>query len=123
MNKIVLVVVTHFNILKHSSDLHKGLTSMKSEDHLAEMHLQEGFMPFDETCHQNGTKPTDYHDPLIQVKLEKVEPDDCKSNSGETRKWVVCGGGLLKEVFKVEHTDSSVETSQDSSENIEQTEL
>ncbi|KAI0227058.1 hypothetical protein LSAT2_022494 [Lamellibrachia satsuma] len=118
--------VVSVSLVKQSCDDYQvlqGLTNMKSEDHLAEMHLQEGFMPFDETCHQNGAEPTDYHDPLIQVKLEKVEPDDCKSNSGETRKWVVCGGGLLKEVFKVEHTDLSVEASQDSSENIEQTEL
>ena len=56
------------------------------------------------------------------MNSEKVESDDCKSNSGEIRKWVVCGGGLLKEVLKVEHTDLSVQTPKDSSENIGQKE-
>ena len=76
-------------------------------------------MAFNTTCQQKDTRPTDYCEPHIQVKSENVECDKY-SRSGETRKWVVCGGGLLKEVLKVEPTDWSVETSKDSSENIDQ---
>ena len=41
------------------------------------------------------------------MKSEKVESED--SNSGETRHWVVCHDGALKEV-KVEPTDWTPDT-------------
>ena len=108
--------------IKKSFNFHKGLTRIKSEDHPAEIHLQEGFNQFNKTCHQKDQRPTNYGEPHVQVKVEKVQSDECNSSSEETRKWVVCGGGLLKEVLKVDHTDWSVETSKDSSENIDQKE-
>ena len=65
-------------------------------------------------------RATNYSEPHVQVKSEKFQPDECNSDSGETRKWVVCEGSLLKEVLKVDHTDWSIETSRDLSENIDQ---
>ena len=35
---------------------------------------------------------------LTEVKLEKTEPDEHDRNSDETRHWIVCPGGVLKEV-------------------------
>ena len=93
--------------------------SVKSEDQPAELHTQERFQPFDKTYPQMNRRATNYSEPHVQVKSEKFQPDECNSDSGETKKWVVCEGSLLKEVLKVDHTDWSIETSRDLSENID----
>ena len=48
-------------------------------------------------------------DEVIKVKQEKIDPDECDRDSEETRHWVVCTGGVLKEV-KGEHSQSDSET-------------
>ncbi|KAI0211468.1 hypothetical protein LSAT2_003689 [Lamellibrachia satsuma] len=71
--------VASVSLVNQSSDdfqVLKGLTSIKSEKHLAEMHSQEGFLPFDKTCHEKDRRQTDHCEPHIQVKAEKVEPDE-----------------------------------------------
>ena len=81
------------------------------EDITAEIHCQvsdaareeqqsdnkERILPFDST-NQVETWSENVGEPLIKVKLEKVESEDCSSYSGETRHWVVCENGILKEV-------------------------
>ncbi|KAI0219834.1 hypothetical protein LSAT2_028660 [Lamellibrachia satsuma] len=104
-----------------SAEIHsqEGLTSIKSEDNLKLIHSQEGFLPLDMKCHQKDQGPTGSWEPDIQVKSENVQSDDeYNSKSGGTKKWVVCEGGLLKEVLEVDHTNWSVETSKDSSEDV-----
>ncbi|KAI0239455.1 hypothetical protein LSAT2_009820 [Lamellibrachia satsuma] len=100
----------------------QGLTSLISEDRPVEINLQEGCLPFDKMCHQNDRRPTDYCEPDVQLKADEVDSDECNSNSGDTRKWVVYEGGLVKEILKVESTHWSVGTSIDSSKNIDQKE-
>ena len=97
----------------------KGLTSIPNEDQLTETHTEEGFQQLDKTFHQNKTIPTHHCEPDVQVKSE-TESDEYNiyNNSFEPRKWVVCSGGYLKEVLKMEHTDWSVETSTFSREQI-----
>ena len=67
-------------------------------------------------------RPTYYCEPHSEGKPEKVQSDECNSNSGETRERVLCEGVVLKQVLEVDHTYCSVETSKDSSENIDQKE-
>ena len=50
------------------------------------------------------------------MNSEKVESEDCCSNSGETRHWVVCHDGALKEV-KVEPSDWTLDTRETSKYN------
>ena len=46
---------------------------------------------------------------MIKVKQEEIDPDECDRDGEETRRWVVCSGGVLKEV-KVEHSTSVSDT-------------
>ena len=70
-----------------------GLQSVKCE--------QGGIIPFMNTA-QASAWACDEND-LTEVKLEKkTDPDEYDRNSDETRHWVVCQGGVLKEV-KEEH--------------------
>ena len=82
MSKILWVASIYFKFQKHCSDLHNGLTKMKSEDHPTEIHLQDGCLPFIEMCHQKNLRPIYYCEPHIQVKSEKVQPDECNNNIG-----------------------------------------
>ncbi|KAI0210861.1 hypothetical protein LSAT2_004355 [Lamellibrachia satsuma] len=81
--------VASVSLVKQSCDDYQvlqGLRSIKSEEHPAEIHSQEGFLLFEKTCHQKDRLPAEYSKPHIQVNSEKVESDDCKSNSGAIRK-------------------------------------
>ena len=95
--------------LVYSHDVEGGLTFIKSERQLLmETALVEGNLPLDnrnrgETCSQTESETH------VKVKSEKVESEDSSSNSGETRHWVVCQNGVLKEV-KVEPTDWTPDT-------------
>ncbi|KAI0212123.1 hypothetical protein LSAT2_003014 [Lamellibrachia satsuma] len=63
----------------------QGLTRIKSDDP-AEIHIQEGLLPFDKMCRQKDRRATDYCESHVQVKSEKGHSDECNSNSGEIRK-------------------------------------
>ncbi|KAI0239794.1 hypothetical protein LSAT2_009456 [Lamellibrachia satsuma] len=81
------------------TELHDTVSPMETK-------LEVGTLPLDntnrgETCSQTESETH------ITVKSEKVESED--SNSGETRHWVVCQNGVLKEV-KVEPTDWTPDT-------------
>ena len=58
---------------------------------------------------------------LTKVKREKADPDEYGRNSDETRHWVVCQDGVLKEV-KAEHTldVSDILAVDDGSHNVDQ---
>ncbi|KAI0239456.1 hypothetical protein LSAT2_009821 [Lamellibrachia satsuma] len=84
---------------------YEGLTSIESEDHPAKINSQEGFLPFDQMRHQNNRRLTDYCEPDIQVKSEKIEPDECNSNSAETRKLAKERGGLDQEEREVTYKE------------------
>ena len=46
---------------------------------------------------------------VVKVKQVKIDPDECDRDSEEMRHWVVCTGGVLKEV-KGEHSESDSDT-------------
>ncbi|KAI0213742.1 hypothetical protein LSAT2_001193 [Lamellibrachia satsuma] len=110
-------------VIQSSNDyqVSQGLKRIKFEDPTG-IHSQKGFLPPEKMCHQKDSTPTDYHEPHKQVKSDQVQSDECTRNSGEWRKWLEGEARSLKEVVKVGHTDWSVETSNNSSENNDQKE-
>ena len=95
------------------------LPSVKREEHRQELNEQIYVLPFKSTDHERNW--TNDANETIQVKLEKKEyPDgyDTDRIHESTRRWVVCPGGVLKEV-KAEHTShvSEIMTVEDSSDN------
>ena len=98
-----------------------GLKYVESEMQMSETKFEEGILPVENTTQQMTWKETG-SDPDVEVKSEKVESE--AGGSGETRRWVVCEGGVLKEV-KVESTDWNPDTRETSmcNENIDQEEL
>ena len=79
----------------------KCLSSVKCEEHRQELNEQCHVLPVDSTA-QDINWPHD-DNKTMQVKQEMQEyPDGYDRNSDVTRHWVVCPGGVLKEV-KAEH--------------------
>ena len=75
----------------------------------------------DQPCQQTSQRLREYSEPSIIVKSETFESDECNTRTGEPRRWIVCEGGVLKEVLKVEPTDWTSGTTTDSRENIDHT--
>ncbi|KAK2188564.1 hypothetical protein NP493_128g02015 [Ridgeia piscesae] len=88
---------------------------------MQETEFEEGIPPVNNTTQQTTCGETE-SDPDFEVKSETVESE--AGSSGETRRWVVCEGGVLKEI-KVEPTDWNPDTRETSmcNENIDQEEL
>ena len=85
----------------HSVDdrIVSGLQSVKCDEQ--ELNERRAILPF---VNADKTSAWTYDvNELTEVKLEKADPDEYGGNSDETRHWVVCQGGVLKEV-KAEHT-------------------
>ena len=77
-------------------------TSVKCEEHRQKLNEHIHVLPFMSTDHE--TNWTNDANETIQVKLEKKEyPDGYDRIHESTKHWVVCPGGVLKEV-KTEHT-------------------
>ena len=114
INKTNVIYIIHLSKQTHRSDIHTGLTIV-IEDQPAELPLQDGFVASSKTCQQTDRRPH------IQAKSDMVEADGCKSDRGETRKWVVCEGGVLIEE-NVNHPDMCVDLTQDSIEIVDQNE-
>ena len=94
------------------------LPSVKCEEHRQELNEQIHVLPFKNTDHE--TNWTNDANETIQVKHEKKEyPDGYDRIHESTRHWVVCPGGVLKEV-KAERTSdvSEILTVEDCSENV-----
>ena len=104
-----------------SSDIGSDVKYVKSEMQMPETKFEEGIPPVDRLSQQTTCGET-WNDPDVEVKSEKVESE--AGGSGETRRWVVCEGGVLKEV-KVESTDWNPDTRETSmcNENINYQEL
>ena len=80
----------------------KCLPRVKCEERIQELNDQSHVLPFNNTDQE--TNWTNDANETIQVKREKKEyPDGYDRSSEVTRHWVVCPGGVLKEV-KAEHT-------------------
>ena len=79
-----------------------GLQTVKFEKQLQELNEQPTCLPFMDTD-QSSTWTCDV-DEIDEVKPNKItHSDEYSGNSDETRHWVVCPGGVLKEV-NAEHT-------------------
>ena len=78
-----------------TAEIHHQVSDAAREEQQSDN--KERILPFDST-NQAETWIENVGEPLIKVKLEKVESEDCSSYSGETRHWVVCENGILKEV-------------------------
>ena len=79
-----------------------GLQSVKCEKQLHDLNEQQAILPIMDTD-QSLMWTSDVH-AIDEVKPTKItHPDEYSGNSDETRRWVVCPGGVLKEV-KAEHT-------------------
>ena len=109
----VLPLDTIYNQQTHCSDVNTSLTCEKSEDQHAETLLQEGSRQLDVTC-DAGQRSHEFIDPIVNVK---IMPDDYRSDKGdETRRWIVCEGGLLKEVSdKTAESSDQTEARRDTS--------
>ena len=82
----------------------KCLPRVKCEERRQELNEQRHVLPFRNTGHE--TNWTNNANESIQVKQEKKEYTDGYERSSEvTRHWVVCPGGVVKEV-KAEHTSN-----------------
>ena len=82
----------------------KCLPRVKCEERRQELNEQSHVLPVNNTDQE--TNWTNYANETIQVKQEKKEyPDGYDRSSEVTRHWVVCPGGVLKEV-KAEHTSN-----------------
>ena len=80
----------------------KCLPSVKCEEHRQELNEQSHVLPFHSTD-QEKSVACDVCEP-IQVKQEATEdPDGYDRHNESTRHWIVCPGGVLKEI-KSEHT-------------------
>ena len=76
-----------------------GLQSVKCEEQ--DLNERRAILQFTNT---DKTSALTYDaNELTKVKREEADPDEYGRNSDETRHWVVCQGGVLKEV-KTEHT-------------------
>ena len=94
------------------------LISVKCEEHIHELNEQSHVLPASSTDQE--TNRTNDATETIQVKQEKKEyPDGFDRSSEVTRHWVVCPGGVLKEV-KAEHTSevSDILSGEDCSVNV-----
>ena len=79
----------------------KCLISVQCEEHRQELNEQSHVLPASSTDQE--TNWTNDANEIIQVKQEKKECTDGYDRSSEvTRHWIVCPGGVLKEV-KAEH--------------------
>ena len=93
----------------HSRNVHSvddrnvsGLQTVKFEEQQQKFIEQRSMLPLKNTD-QTSTWTCDVNE-LTEVKLEtKTDPDEYDRNCDETRHWVVCQGGVLKEI-KAEHT-------------------
>ena len=111
------------NPKNHSVDdgLVSGSQSVKREKQRQYLNKQGDVIPFMNTEHASAWT-CDAND-LTEVKLEKkTDPGEYDRNSDETRQWVVCPGGILKEV-KAEHAIGVSEILPDEvcSHNVDQT--
>ena len=95
------------------------LQNVKCEEQGQELNEQRSILPLVNT---DKTSPLTYDaNELTEVKQEKADPDEYGRNSDETRHWVVCQDGVLKEV-KAEHTldVSDILAVEDGSHNVDQ---
>ena len=98
-----------------------GLLSVKCEEQRREVDEQQAILPFMDKD-QVPTRSCDVNK-LTGVRPEKkTDSDECDRKSDGTRHWVVCPGGVLKEV-KTEPTlgASDVLPYEDGSHNVDQT--
>ena len=96
----------------------KCLISVKCEEHRQELNEQSHVLPASSTDQE--TNRTNNANETIQVKQEKKGyPDGYDRSSEVTRHWVVCPGGVLKEV-KAEHASdvSDILSAEDCSVNV-----
>ena len=101
-----------YNVLQGMTCAHKLLEDAQAGDE------QSHVIPINNTDQE--TNWIRYTNETIQVKKEKKEyPDGYDRSSEVTRHWVVCPGGVLKEV-KAEHTSnvSDILSGEDCNENV-----
>ena len=108
----------------HSVDdrIVSGLQGVKCEKQRQELNEQRPILPSVNSL-QASTLSYDVNE-LTEVKLEKTEPDEHDINSDETRHWIVCPGGVLKEVKADPTIDvSDILRIEDVSHNVDQKQL
>ena len=102
-----------------SGHMVKCLLSVECEEHIQELSEQSHVLPVNSKYQEtNWTRDANE---TIQVKQETKEyPDGYDRSSEVTRHWVVCPGGVLKEV-KAEHTSdvSDISAIEDCNENVD----
>ena len=82
----------------------KCLISVKCEEHRQDLSEHSHVLPASSCSTYQETNRTNDANETIQVKQEKMEyPDGYDRIHESTRHWVVCPGGVLKEL-KAEHT-------------------
>ena len=97
-----------------------GLLNVKCEEQRQEVDEQQAILPFMDKD-QVPTRSCDVNKLTGVMPEKKTDSDECDRKSDGTRHWVVCPGGVLKEV-KAEHTlgASDVLPHEDGSHNIDQ---
>ena len=98
-----------------NAHLKAGLETVKSEE---ELNGQEHVLQFNNT---GQLKMTHSVNELVEVKQGTIDINECGRDGEETRCWLVCADGVLKEV-KAEHTQGVSESfsSELCSQNVDQ---
>ena len=96
-----------------------GWQSVKCEEQGQESNEQRSIIPLNNTD-QTTTWPCDINK-LTEVKPEKADTEEHDRNSDETRHWIVCQDGVLKEI-KAENTRgvSEILLAEHGSQNVEE---
>ena len=104
----------------HSDDVHigYGLQSIKCEEQPQDCYEQHTVIPS-----RNADQASMLSFDVNEITEVKADTHEYRRNSGETRHWVVCQGGVLKQV-KAEYTiGGSLLPAEDSNVNVDQNEL
>ena len=102
----------------HSVDDHigYGLQRVKCEEQPQECNEQQAVIPS-----RNADQASMLSCDVNEITEVKADPDEYSRNSDETRHWVVCQGGVLKQV-KAEYTlDVSILPAEDGNVNVDNT--
>ena len=97
-----------------------GLQTVKCEEQQQEFNEQRSIFPLKNTD-KTSTWTCDVNE-LTEVKLEtKTDPDEYDRNSDETRRWIVCQDGVLKEI-KAENSPgvSDILLAEEGSQNVQE---
>ena len=106
--------------MNHSvdDDIGYGLQRVKCEEQPQELHEQQAV-----TASRNAEQASMLSCEVNEIPEVKADPDEYSRNSDETRHWVVCQGGVLKQVKAEYIFGVSLLTAEDDNMNVDKNQL